>query len=726
MLAFLTTLGWAQKGTLQGHVTAENHTALNGAHVRLEGTNRGSTTNASGFYSLPDVKAGHYTVIISYEGMRRTKKEVTISEGTVTMDLMMAPRSVALGEVVVTGTYTPHHLKNAPIQTEVYNARDIMKVRATNFSEAIERLCPGFNVAPTIMGTNMQVNGLSNDFVLILVNGQRVAGDISGNTDLSRISTENIASIEVVKGAASSLYGSDAMGAVINIITKKPVHAVEATIDNTLSDNGEWTNSESLLLNMGRIKSVTNFSRSQTDGYKLSDYELKKGKQVPTDKRVVNASIGLTADEHLSWQVNDKLEVYGRGGFYQKSLFRPKTAYQYGYTYDDVNFGAGLKYLMGKKNHLTVDYHDDTYSYSKVYNQSYKGHQIDEEELSKRQRYQELRSRMNWHAGHHLVTVGAGAVNKRLESPYLSHTDDETTGSETVAEYNMNAQDEWSVCKQFTLVAGARYDYSNQFGSAVTPKVALLYKPGNFRLRANYARGYKTPTLLELYYNYISSRGTMSVGNSSLTPQLSDYLGFTTEYRNNSCSFSATLYHNQLYDMIYLDNINSTITAEEEAQGVTKKYRYENMGEAVTQGIDLNMTWQAGHGFYAGCGYSYVDARGRMNKDDEMERLEKVSYHTARANGGWLHQFNRYRLNIHLNGQYDSGKYFGDGNARAYQLWDFITNHTLTSLGSVELQATAGIRNLFNMVDDSPFGSHYGTLDSGRRIFAGLKIRFIK
>lgn len=129
--------------------------------------------------------------------------------------------SVLLNEVVVTGTGTEHYLKDAPVQTEVITGKALDSYQGRSMQDILEGLNASITFNPSDMGSGIQMNGLGNDYILILINGKRINGDTGGQNDLSIINPANIERIEIVKGAASSLYGSDAIAGVINIITKR-------------------------------------------------------------------------------------------------------------------------------------------------------------------------------------------------------------------------------------------------------------------------------------------------------------------------------------------------------------------------------------------------------------------------------------------------------------------------------------------------------------------------
>ena len=130
-------------------------------------------------------------------------------------------RTDSLQEVVVTGTGTQHLLKDAHVQTEVISHRQLQQYAGKSIEDILSGLTASFEFSENDMSSRLQMNGLGNSYVLILIDGRRLHGDNGGENDLSLIDPHNIEKIEIVKGASSALYGSDAIAGVINIITKK-------------------------------------------------------------------------------------------------------------------------------------------------------------------------------------------------------------------------------------------------------------------------------------------------------------------------------------------------------------------------------------------------------------------------------------------------------------------------------------------------------------------------
>jgi len=159
--------------------------------------------------------------------------------------------SVELNPVVVTGTGTHHRLKDTPTPVEVVTANEIKKAGITDFREAMTALVPSLSFSTNSMGDYLMLNGLSNKYVLILINGKKLTGDSSNNIDLNRIDMSNVKRIEVLKGAGSALYGSDAIGGVINIITNQPINDITVTSNTKVEERGQFTQTANVAVSPG-------------------------------------------------------------------------------------------------------------------------------------------------------------------------------------------------------------------------------------------------------------------------------------------------------------------------------------------------------------------------------------------------------------------------------------------------------------------------------------------
>jgi outer membrane receptor for ferrienterochelin and colicins len=630
-----------------------------------------------------------------------------------------------INEIVVTATGTPNPLSESPVQTEVITEKKMASMQASTVEELLTAFSPSVSIQPNIMGTHLSMNGLPNDFILILVDGQRMTGDFSGSVDLSRIDMDQVARIEIVKGAASALYGSDAMGGVINIITKKPVHNLQVSTAHKISAHGGFSSSNRVMFRKGSLQSTTGFTHKRTDGWQLSPYETKKGELVATEKMAMHPQEDYQVNQRFIYTLTPGIELNAKGSMYRRDLYRPVTHYSNGYRFDDHSLDGGLTFSLPQAQKIVATFSSQTFSYSKVFTAESGDFKPGDEDLSKLQRLNNARlvTQLNPTDNQRLI-LGAEWLGHFMESPNLPKQADQRTGTTRNDELAVWVQEEWQALPLLDLVIGFRHNYHFEYGHHSAPKLALQFKPGRLRLRANIASGYKTPSLLQLYYSTITSRGLQTFGNQSLKPETGMYSSLSAEYVSPLFTASITGYYNDIRNLIELELLTDPLTEAEEAQGIKSQKRYTNLGETYTRGIDCLAEVRPGFGFRSSLGYSYTHARGRVSGDEPFLPLEKISEHAATFQLGWEQLFGDYLLNLMLNGRFEDEKYFADGNTIPYQQWDFNTHQVFRQFKTMDLSLGAGIRNLFDETDNSPFGSNYATIDPGRRVYLSLKLDF--
>lgn len=660
----------------------------------------------------------------------------SILEGKKTEDL-----SLMLEEVVVTGTGTEHYLKDAPVQTEVITRRALEQFQARSMEELLAGLSPSLTFHDGSMGSHIQLNGLNNDYILILIDGKRMNGDVGGQNDLNLLNPANIERIEIVKGAASSLYGSDAIAGVINIITKKHHDKTEFTSTSRVGAYGDVRESASLGLTIGKVKSMTGMNFHHTDGWRNTDLQWNQQQLKPgSTMKTVNRSTNYTLTESLDWNVNDRLSLTASGSCYERWVVRPHGPWSYlpnDFYYRNYGFAAGGKYRLSKRNYLTADLSYDRYGYFYDYKLQevtdyfkdgdrityFPGQRI--KQSVQRQVLGQVKG-VFYIGDRHLLNTGFEYLYNHLESPH--HIDGDRASVYTLAAY---AQEEWTAADDVVLTAGARGTVHKETGFNLSPKIAVLYNKGDFRLRASYALGYKSPTVKELYYNYTATLGGGSLtayhGNKDLKAQTSQYASVGVEYAGRKFQASVTAYANFLRNMIELAEIN--LTAEEKLDEIEKSKMYLNLTQARIWGVDFTFNYQPVQTLTVSGGYSFSDPRAQYPDQgaDYMKYIpiDATSQHNATLNASWHHTWSRYRLGLAVYGRYQSvRRYVEDNDADAFQTWRINTAHTLLGMKKWTLTLNVGVDNLFNYLDRTPFGRNRATTTPGRTVYASALVKF--
>ena len=660
----------------------------------------------------------------------------SILEGKKTENL-----SLMLEEVVVTGTGTEHYLKDAPVQTEVITRRALEQFQARSMEELLAGLSPSLTFHDGSMGSHIQLNGLNNDYILILIDGKRMNGYVGGQNDLNLLNPANIERIEIVKGAASSLYGSDAIAGVINIITKKHHDKTEFTSTSRVGAYGDVRESASLGLTIGKVKSMTGMNFHHTDGWRNTDLQWNQQQLKPgSTMKTVNRSTNYTLTESLDWNVNDRLSLTASGSCYERWVVRPHGPWSYlpnDFYYRNYGFAAGGKYRLGGRNYLTADLSYDRYGYFYDYKlQEVTDYFKDGDRITyfpgQRIKQSVQRQVLGQAKGvfyigdRHLLNTGFEYLYNHLESPH--HIDGDRASVYTLAAY---AQEEWTAADDVVLTAGARGTVHKETGFNLSPKIAVLYNKGDFRLRASYALGYKSPTVKELYYNYTATLGGGSLtayhGNKDLKAQTSQYASVGAEYAGRKFQASVTAYANFLRNMIELVEIN--MTAEEKLDEIEKSKMYLNLTQARIWGVDFTFNYQPVQTLTVSGGYSFSDPRAQYPDQgaDYMKYIpiDATSQHNATLNASWHHTWSRYRLGLAVYGRYQSvRRYVEDNDADAFQTWRINTAHTLLGMKKWTLTLNVGVDNLFNYVDRTPFGRNRATTTPGRTVYASALVKF--
>ncbi len=722
LLCCIASISFAQL-SLRGRVVDENEKPIAGASVWIEYTTIGTSTDLKGEFSLEKVPEGNNLLRISaldYNGARET---INRSNDNILIRMKHSP--LKLNEVVVTGTGTINKLKNSPVAIDVISQRELQNTNIPTFENAMIALNPSMSFTPNAMGSYMQLNGLSNRYILVLVDGKKLGGDVGGNVDLNRIDMGNIKRIEILKGAASSLYGSDAIAGVINIITNKPKDLVNFSTETRFSEYGQFTQNANLYLNVGGFSSSTSFQRNQADGWQLNKKEIINDKEVDTDKQAMLRFYSDVFSQRFGYKATKELSMYVEGSLFDKKFKRPVSAYGFDMKYVDYSFGAGAKYLLKNNGLITLDWNTDRFEYFKAYLKETKDKNgvtfmPGDEEFVRRQKYNNINLKGTFNAGKfNKVTVGSEYKIDNLYAPA-----DSIGGSRNVYTLAFYAQDEINLFGKLNIVPGVRYIYNETFKNRVTPKVSAMYTLHDFNFRVSYATGFKTPELKQLFMKTeVTSKGktTLSVGNKDLKPESSNYYSVNAEYIKDFLSLAVTGYINNLKNKI--DTYEIELTPEEIAEGYNKKSSYHNIGRSHIQGVDFTFNSYLGYNITLGGGYSYVNAKDL----DTGKRLQRISRHTGNVNLNWFKDFGLFKSNFNLNGRLQSRRYYDDGDdARAYQLWNFATRHTFKSINGLVFEPGLGIENIFDFVDDKPFNRNYATLSPGRTFYASLKIKSSK
>lgn len=663
-----------------------------------------------------------------------------------------------LEEVVVTGTGTEHLLKDVPVHTEVISRKMLDSYGGKSLEDILGGLTASFAFNEGDMGSQMQLGGLGNSYILVLVDGKRLHGDVGGENDLALIDPNNIDHIEIVKGAQSALYGSDAIAGVVNVITRKHVDS-GVCVENT-TRYGRYNDvrqHDGLAVNIGKLKAYTNFQLQHSDGWQNTSQEY-------TEAMLIDDSRNMTVNKHTSWQLAQRVtydltrnvELYADGSVYAKTINRPVDGkyascdvYTYDLAYKNASFSAGGKWKLGTADYVTLNADWNRHAYYHKYTDTtledgydpngnftnYFPYFAGQRSLQSDQRRTMVEARGVFTlTENNTLSAGAEYRYDYLKAPM--RVENGQTDDWTMALY---AQEQLQLTDWLNVVAGARVNHNASYGTRVTPKVSSMVTLGDFKIRAGWSEGFKTPTPKELHYRYLRRMGEKTfyyLGNTDLKPQTSDYVSCGVEYRTNVLTVSVTGYVNKLRNMITLVNVPvseipvgvSTFMGDGSNDIVPRMY--ENMESARTYGVDLNVSCRLTRDLSVGGNYSYLDTKAEVynvthSRLDDIV-IDGMAHNKWNMYAVWRHDMCRsYRMSVGLYTRGSSKRYYQNyGDGKAYQIWKLTTTHEFGKKKSDKpYKLECGLDNMFNYVDRTPHPYHLGTTTPPMSVYASFSIR---
>lgn len=631
--------------------------------------------------------------------------------------------SVELEPVVVTASHTPKTLKDAPVVTRLITLHDIKIVDATNIQDMLTQEIPGleFGFAMT-QETSLNMSGFGGNAVLFLVDGERLAGETMDNTDYSRLNLDNVGRIEIVKGAMSALYGSNAVGGVVNIISRENLEPWTANANTRYNTFGnEWRNGASFSFNTEKWNSQTSFQHTKIDPVDLPKAHtseeiaielMKKAQGQPYDESVLNDDSNISRlfgqktyniKERLTFRATDRLTLIGRGGYF----FRTSERDTYDYHFHAYSGGLKGRYAWDAGRHLELSYAYDQYDKANFLPDGTRTHDHD---YSNQQ-----------HVAHALYSHSFGKNNLILGADYMHDylTTYQFLDNASHAQDNIDgyAQFDWNITDRLNVVGSLRYDYfSASAKKAFTGRLAVVYKFPWMTFRGNYASGFRAPTLKEMYMHFdMGNMGYMIIGNPDLEPEKSHNFNLAIERTNRirNSGFLDGRYNFTL--MGYCNVFDKRITTIDgpEYNGMESALYWNEEGITVW-GIDASLghIWDCGASFRLN--YSWMKETGHVYYSDFYQPRS----HSLTMRIGYEHRFSRFyaldaALSARSHGKPQSGRTDVD---QGYTIWKLMLQHYLWR----GIRINTAIDNLFNYKPKSYYYS--SPLTTGTSFSIGLSV----
>lgn len=641
---------------------------------------------------------------------------------------------ILLDDLVVTGTKTPKTLKEGPVKTEVVSEAEIKSNRYRDASEAIQDI-PGVTLTePTgKQGQTAIIQGLGSEHVLVLVDGAPLLQNSSTGVDLTQIPAADIQKIEVIKGGASALYGGQAMGGVINVITKSPddgaKYELEVTRDQSLDPGDQQAPSYNLVKahlrgRVAKTRYKVNLNHRQEasldrDSSSLSHDTPDLAKfgagvfleQELTEKHRLQVDLGYNKESSRSYAArllpnSQYSPIYNDGDI---SRQRVKLGY---FGNLDQNRSANF-YVLSERIDDRLSLADDP--------QTSEMESLKSSDL--RRERAEGQYDFSW-VDDHITSLGfvveRNSLNQATDTVITPGQNKHTTEVDAKSSRSLEAyiQDDW-IFPRAELVSGLRASRDLDFGTHLDPKLNLMLNPEwlsdvQTTFRFALGSGYRVPNLKERFYvlDHRSWAGYIVYGNENLSPEesLSFQAGVElTRGKTWSTHFNA-----------YLNQVRGLITTEEVATGTTERaFRFENIEEARIYGLEASGSWQPFLRWKLVPALTYTKA---VNEPSGLI-IANRPFHTAQLSTRYELKPDRTELSL-------TYRYYGDSYANAentemyhaYDILDLRLNHRLNS----KTQFYLGLRNLLDVkrearVDD-PALIFDQRPDQGRVLFVGLSV----
>ncbi|MBB6273315.1 outer membrane receptor for ferrienterochelin and colicins [Pedobacter cryoconitis] len=628
---FTITVKAQTKGILKGRVTDEKNNALSGASVLLEPDHRVAISDKNGGFELTRLYTGTYTIKITAVGFSPYTAETDIAPGhTKPLHIKLQTAENGLDQVnISTGHHNPDNLidmVHSIMPSTVITRKTIEQMGSRRLDEVLKEQT-GLAIVSDIGSGNravgLQMQGFDSGYTMIMIDGQPMVGRNSGNFDLSRITVSNIEKIEIIKGASSCLYGSEALAGVVNIVTRKNIthpqglaalrygsyNLVDATLEGETPFAGK----------KGSAYISANYYR--TDGFNANPY-LKEGKTAPPF---------------------DSYSLQGRGRYMlnEISTLNFNGRYTTRHSVNELNYGVrpstdvmderDLNGSLSLNNNFRNGLRLKTQYYLTRYQTEQDITDLNSGALIPGNRFTQYLHRAEVQATHELtktlnLTGGIGGAYEHLN-------DVSYRGSKDMSNYFAYWQADWKTSDKIGITGGARYDYHNKYGSKINPSIGFRYTPiKDLTFKAAIGTGFKTPNFRQLYLVFTNLQTGYTVlgaeefsreiqvlkdaGQISSIWPIASRVGQLKPERSVSYStgFTFTAIKSVKLDVnVFYNDIKNFINSEQVATKTSGQqiFSYVNIARAYLTGTEISLNWAATRSLNINAGYQLLYAIDR-------------------------------------------------------------------------------------------------------------------
>lgn len=762
-LSMMTFIALGQNAKVMGVVKNTSKEAIPFATVSLMETGQTGVTDNDGRFVFEKLELGLYHIqldVIGYKHFTKTfnlKNNSNLNIGTIILE----DTSFMMDEMVITATRTERNQEDVPTPVTVISGEDIESMGSMRLSDVLAEQT-GLAIVSD-HGQGLQVQGFDADYTLIMINGQPIVGRTGGTLDLSRITVSNIKQIEITKGPSSSLYGSEALAGVVNIITEDPKEGISSSVGlkyrtyNTVDLNADVQAKKG---NLGTYLQVNWYS---SQGYDLTPESISK-----TSPEFTN----YTVNGDLTYKLSEKSKLRVNGRYYtqkqhdQSDLEEENSTKRLNFEgiENDWNITPTLIHDFTPHTRLTLLNYSMGYNTRSNYHYEADGSVYEKGFFNQFYNKTEAQTDIRW-SNSNVLTLGAGYILETLRS-------DRYNGLNTFNTSYGFLQNEWAPFNnRLTILAGARFDTHSEYASQLSPKLAAQYKLTRwFHIRGAFGTGFKAPDFRQLFLDFTNPTAGYTVLGSSVVASrmqeleaegqiqtiLIDYNSINTIQAESSISYNfgfdlrphkkvilkVNFFRNDIQDLIE----SSPIAVKTNGQSV---YSYFNISRVYTQGMEGELRVKLNKSFKASVGYQYLEAKDKdvieQLENGEIKARDPQTFRTVNVStedyGGLFNRSKhsgtakifytnyKYKFNISLRAIYRGPFGFGDVNdngilddrreyTEGYTTWHFSLIKRLLPEDMLSLQF--GVDNVFETTNE------YVPSMPGRFLYAGATIRFSK
>lgn len=604
---------------------------------------------------------------------------------------------VQADEIVVTATLNDTPVSKIPAAVQVINRKEITESGSATLSDVLTE-AQSVTLEPTNGRLSVaRLRGLNSRNTLVLIDGMRLYGGFQGYLDLGEIPAGMIERIEIIRGSGSALYGSDAIGGVINVITRKPTKDLHAGVniftgESTYGEAGSINTNGYISGIQGKLGYVVSGTYNNRDRYDRDKSDL----MTDGDDRLFNAyssalNYRLSQGVNISFGINyadTKLE----GIRTQADGDKNRTV-----NADRLLGYLGLEIDTGKDSKLTLRAWQSDYDW-KSDMQPVAGGAVSTTTL-------ELDSRQ--FEGRWMTKL---ADNHRITGGFEYNTEDRTDNSISHDAHNFASfiQDEVQLAEPLGLILGARYDDHSDFGNAFSPKAGLWIRLNDhIRLRGSYGEGFRAPTLYELYTGSLYTKSKIIYANPNLDAEKSRSYEIGADGTWGAFSCGVTAFRNDMHDMITEYKIGEDKTNPKKPIPI---YELRNTSRAMTEGIEITAGIRLPYGFTLSDEFTYIDTEDRGTGRDLFYVPDVANTVKLAFRGG-----NGFSGNIRV---VTTGRQWIDNTSRTAPYT--IVNCYLGKKINGHSELFIGADNIFNVEASAAYGNSGGAGSTGTYFYGGI------